>query len=629
MPFHSLRFKTSLFVALIMVFVLCVFSGTFIITERQKGSADILQNGRTLAEFSAPSIYSDYVQLYTHPDGFEAYENRVKPILDLNHDIVGITLLGINGRVLFDSSELSAGRYQGATRSTADANILDDLAQTKTTHRSVTLADGEPGIAIVVPLKESGIGHVVSVRYLVSYASLSARTASIVIATAWLAIPLMVVVILVAIWFAVSLTRPIIKLTQVAEEIRGGNFEIKTNATAKDEIGRLGRAFDHMTTQLRQTYGELNESLKKVTQRTDELTEEHARFTASIDSLPLGFMMTDATGVIVLTNAAMTNMINNARNGKTSQLQTQLIDHAHGCLASKQSTVIPELSENGKIYRVFLSPVLVDKASGPIAIGTAILTEDITEERIMTRSKEEFFSIASHELRTPLTAIRGNTNMILNYFANTIKDPALKEMVTDIHGSSVRLIKIVNDFLDASRLEQGKMEFTPVAFPLGDVVKATVDEIAVIAGAKGVSLKIDKTIAGLPALWADQNKTKQVLYNLIGNALKFVEKGSIVIGAEIDNKLAKILVTDTGKGMTPEEQQILFHKFQQATSSILTRDDTRGTGLGLYISRLLVEQMGGHIQLERSEVGKGSTFSFTIPIATNKQASQKEDIGQA
>src|SRR5213075_2929978 len=98
------------------------------------------------------------------------------------------------------------------------------------------------------------------------------------------------------------------------------------------------------------------------------------------------------------------------------------------------------------------------------AIGTAILVEDVTEERVMARSKDEFFSIASHELRTPLTAIRGNTSLIQQYYKAQLKDGQLNEMVGDIHESSLRLIEIVNDFLDASRLEQGKMQFHPEPF---------------------------------------------------------------------------------------------------------------------------------------------------------------------
>jgi signal transduction histidine kinase len=115
----------------------------------------------------------------------------------------------------------------------------------------------------------------------------------------------------------------------------------------------------------------------------------------------------------------------------------------------------------------------------------------------------------------------------------------------------------------------------------------------------------------------DQDRVKQVVYNLVGNALKFVETGGVTVSAQRQGQFVKVTVTDTGVGMTLAAQQLLFHKFQQATNGLLTRDAARGTGLGLYISKLLVEQMHGRIRLESSEPGVGSVFSFTLPVASH------------
>ncbi len=251
-----------------------------------------------------------------------------------------------------------------------------------------------------------------------------------------------------------------------------------------------------------------------------------------------------------------------------------------------------------------------------------LLLEDVTEERIIQRSRDEFFSIASHELRTPLTAIRGNTALIQQYYAEALKDKNLRDMVSDIHESSVRLIEIVNDFLDASRLEQDKMKLTPTAFAIEPLIETVVYEMAGVSRDKGVTLKFDHNLASLPRVYADSNRVKQVIYNLIGNAMKFTEAGSVTIGAEIHGHSLKVLVSDTGLGISTEGQQLLFHKFQQTGSSLITRDTTRGTGLGLYISKLLIEHMDGKIKLEHSELGKGTTFSFTLPLATKAQTGE-------
>jgi len=269
--------------------------------------------------------------------------------------------------------------------------------------------------------------------------------------------------------------------------------------------------------------------------------------------------------------------------------------------------------------------VLTDGKNGhKETIGWVVLIEDTTEATIQERSKDEFFSIASHELRTPLTSIKGNASMIMDFYKDALKDPQLKEMVDDIHTSAERLIEIVNDFLDLSRLEQGKMSFAYVPTSLDKVIEGVTYEMKVVLNEKKIYLKTDKlTLNSLPLVWADENRLKQVIYNLIGNAAKFTDEGGISITTSLsdDKTLIKVILTDTGRGMTEESQQLLFHKFQQASSSLLTRDTTRGTGLGLYISKMIVESMGGKIALESSVVDKGSVFSFTVPVATNEQLS--------
>ena len=263
-------------------------------------------------------------------------------------------------------------------------------------------------------------------------------------------------------------------------------------------------------------------------------------------------------------------------------------------------------------------------------IGTVVLVEDITEQKVMERSKDEFFSIASHELRTPLTSIKGNASMILDFYKDAIKDPQLKEMIVDVHESSVRLIEIVNDFLDTSRLEQGKMKFEYEEVSLEEVLESVAYEMKTVLDEKKIYLKLDKlTLDHLPKVWVDKNRLKQVVYNLVGNAAKFTEEGGVSISTELvgqpggqataqQPEHVKVTIADTGRGMPIEAQKLLFHKFQQAGGSLITRDTTRGTGLGLYISKMIIESMGGTIALDSSEEGTGSSFSFSVPIATEE-----------
>jgi signal transduction histidine kinase len=257
----------------------------------------------------------------------------------------------------------------------------------------------------------------------------------------------------------------------------------------------------------------------------------------------------------------------------------------------------------------------IKNSSGQI-IGAVAVFEDISKELELQRTKDEFFSIASHELRTPLTAIRGNTSLIRQYFWDQLTNPDLQEMINDIHESSIRLIDIVNDFLDSSRLEQKRMKFNIEPFDLVGLAYSALKEYQVTGSRQHIALEVKRPTTPIPLVLADQNRSKQVLINLIGNALKFTKDGSVTVAFELeDDKHVKVLVSDTGLGIPPEAQQRLFQKYEQSDhGSSFTRDAVRGTGLGLYISRLIIQAMGGTIKLESSESHKGSIFSFTLPV---------------
>jgi len=377
---------------------------------------------------------------------------------------------------------------------------------------------------------------------------------------------------------------------------------------------------------------------QKVVERTTQLHEEQAKLWASIESLKVGFVLVDASGNIIVQNNAM-GTIFDLRQPATSI--NQLGEHLSGIdlqaksqqvQSSSQPTNISEASMGSKILQIFMGPVTAGESDQKHVIGTVLLVEDVTEAKVAERSKDEFFSIASHELRTPLTSIKGNSSMILDFYKEILKDEQLKEMVDDIHESSTRLIEIVNDFLDMSRLEQGKMVFNNKAFSIDKVIESLIYEMKPIINEKKLTLSTDqKTLGNLPLVWGDSDRVKQILYNLVGNAAKFADssKGVIGVNAIVDGANIKITIKDNGRGISDENKKFLFHKFQQAESSILTRDTTKGTGLGLYIARVMSEAMGGRVALEETHVGKGSTFSFTLPIATKEQQTSVSKLNTA
>lgn len=241
----------------------------------------------------------------------------------------------------------------------------------------------------------------------------------------------------------------------------------------------------------------------------------------------------------------------------------------------------------------------------------AIFIKDVTEVTNLNRSRDEFFSIASHELRTPLTAIRGNASMILDNYSDKLGGGETVEMVKDIYTGSVRLIEIVNDFLNVSRLEMGKIDFKTETIDLNTLINKTIDELRLGYQKEGLEI-VSQIQDGGPLVHGDSDRLSQVIINLVGNAVKFTQAGKITISSEVHGQEVWVLVSDTGNGIDPKMQGILFHKFQQAGDSLYTRDTSKGTGLGLYISKLIIEGMKGRIWLKNSEVGKGSTFAFSL-----------------
>lgn len=354
---------------------------------------------------------------------------------------------------------------------------------------------------------------------------------------------------------------------------------------------------------------------EEVAMRTQELSDEKTKLVSSIESIVRAYIFIDPEGKIVLVNHLLSDYLGEI-DGPWSLEKVQekigttfdIISAFKKALNQKITTIVDEIEIETKYFDIFINPVLKDDG----LLGVLIMFGDITEEKVLDRSKDEFFSIASHELRTPLTAIRGNTSMILEYYQEQIKDPELKLMITDMHDASLRLIAIVNDFLDLSRLEQGKIVYKLVDFKLKDTVLYIVKELESTANEKKITLeaKIDEQII----VTADADKLKQVLFNIVGNSIKFTEKGGVTIDSVIKDNIAEVRITDTGQGVPVANQALLFRKFQQAGKSTITRDGAKGTGLGLYISKLMIEAMGGKIELESSVEGKGSVFMFTLPI---------------
>jgi signal transduction histidine kinase/DNA-binding response OmpR family regulator len=256
-----------------------------------------------------------------------------------------------------------------------------------------------------------------------------------------------------------------------------------------------------------------------------------------------------------------------------------------------------------------------------IAEKTAHLQQVVSALERANKMKSEFLANMSHELRTPLNAIIGFAEVLRDKIAGDLNEEQM-DFVNDIHSSGCHLLQMINDILDLSKIEAGKMELQYEVFLVSEAIEDVYTILKGLASKKHLELKT-VILTDVKNIEADRVKFKQILYNLLSNAIKFTpENGKITLEAAVVDDMLQVSVSDTGIGMKPEDQEKVFKEFWQADSSFARKYE--GTGLGLALTKRIVEMHGGKIWFE-SEYGKGSIFYFALPLkASFKPIKPKE-----
>lgn len=454
---------------------------------------------------------------------------------------------------------------------------------------------------------------------------------------------------------------PITDVMDIANKVASGNLINRATVKSQDEIGVLIQVFNQMLDSIEKSQADLNVAGRRlvmekaaieaqIKEQTSQLKQEHSRLKASINSLGVGFFLIDPNLQLVVINPKAKRLLFFADEKDSTKVsdvdvirfQCQMVDIGRAMVGvcDIHSFIVHSMREGkpfeaktvsfkNRFLHIFVSPVVTIGENMVLQmIGAVVLLEDITEAKNLERSKDEFFSIASHELRTPLTAIRGNASMIKDIYGDKLPDKDVKEMVDDIHDSSIRLIQIVNDFLNVSRLEMGKIQFKKESFDILELTKVVVKESIPLAEQKSLPLQLIDFQNSPLWVTGDKDRAHEVLINLVSNAIKYTEKGEVKVEFQLKDEYVYILVSDSGRGIPLASQSLLFRKFQQASNNLLTRDTSKSTGLGLYIAKLLIEGMGGRIGLLSSEENKGSTFFMALPVATQEQISSQQTLTQ-
>jgi PAS domain S-box-containing protein len=272
--------------------------------------------------------------------------------------------------------------------------------------------------------------------------------------------------------------------------------------------------------------------------------------------------------------------------------------------------------KDGVIIYLSLSISPIRDAEGKI-VSFLRVAKDISEKRRferrlkeLDRMKSDFVSNVSHELRTPLTAIKGSVDNMLDGLTGSLNEKQVRYLAR-IKSNTDRLSRLINDLLDLSRIESGRIEVRSTTLTLTALAEEVAEHLKSLAAEKLIRIEVPSPDPKVTA-WADRDKVTQVLVNLIGNAVKFTpQNGKVTVALEKNgDDYVQISIDDTGPGILPEEKNKIFSKFYQFAD--IDKQKPKGSGLGLAISKALVEMHGGRIWVE-SEVGKGSTFYFTLP----------------
>ena len=265
-----------------------------------------------------------------------------------------------------------------------------------------------------------------------------------------------------------------------------------------------------------------------------------------------------------------------------------------------------EISEN-LILQITIAPVSMKKEKS----GTLVILHDITREKLIEKMKTEFVSLAAHQLRTPLSAIKWTTRMVLDEELGKINKEQ-REFLEDSYSSNERMIVLINNLLNIARIEEGRYIYKSILVDIKDITRNVVDFYKKEARAKGLKLEFKRPKEKLPQIMLDVEKMQIAIDNIVRNAIRYtVRNDKVIVSLKYDKEKIEFSVKDTGVGIPKNQQKRIFTKFFRAAN--VMRMDTEGAGLGMFITKNIIQAHRGKIWFE-SEPGKGTTFYFTIPI---------------
>ncbi len=409
--------------------------------------------------------------------------------------------------------------------------------------------------------------------------------------------------------YAVSrrIIQPVIQLVQTSQAIAEGDLNRRTGVKSEDEIGTLAETFDHMTGQLQR--------LLKIQQ------EEASKLNAILNSIADGVIVQDSTGQILVKNPAAETILETMEEDFSyvhlQQTQDEVPPFPDSALASHWLSSLTGL-EFHETQRFEVGQRVLSALSAPVLtpdgeqLGSVVVLRDITREVESERLKDDFITSVSHELRTPLTAIKGY-NELLRMTAADKLDKQQLQFIDTIEENVADLLNVIQQMLDLSQIDAGELGIDQEPVDLSDLLETEAQQWQEKMSTKNLSFSTD--LSDEP-VWVegDEDRLSRVIHNLLSNAHAYtLPGGEVKVSLKQEDGYAQVDVKDTGVGISTEDQRFLFKRFFRAIHEESTYE-VSGAGLGLYVSKAIIEaHQGGKIWVE-TELNQGSTFSFALPL---------------
>ncbi len=396
------------------------------------------------------------------------------------------------------------------------------------------------------------------------------------------------------------ISRPLKEISRAAGDAACGNLLRRIPTQSNDEIGELAKAFNYMSEQVKA--------------RLEDVSASKSRLESVLLSMFEGVMVVDVSGTILLMNQTLKNFLfiteepagksplEVIRNIEIQEIADRTLKLKQGLESREISVLLPE----EKILLVHATPIIRNGA----AEGAVLVFHDITELRQLEIIRRDFVANVSHELRTPISSIKGYAETLLEGALDDEKNA--KDFLKIIYSDSDRLARLIEDLLDLSKIESGKLKLALKPVLLEPVARRVISGLSKQLKAKSLSVNVEIP-ESISKIQADEARIAQVLLNLIDNAIKYTDEGGrITVSATDADGFVRVDVSDTGIGITEKDLPRLFERFYRIDKA--RSRELGGTGLGLSIVKHIIQAHNGEVCV-KSVLGEGSTFSFSIPKA--------------